>query len=116
MENIIIIAIIVIMLIFGVIATIKHFKGEGGCCGGSDLKLKPRRLKKIIKTITVGIDGMTCQHCRTRVENALNEMPGISARVNLKKKEARISMDREIENNTIKDTIENAGYSVTHIN
>ena len=33
MENIVIIAIIAILLLVGVKSMIKHFKGEGGCCG-----------------------------------------------------------------------------------
>ena len=34
MENIIIIGIIVILLAIGFRSTLKHFKGESGCCGG----------------------------------------------------------------------------------
>ena len=34
MENIIIIGVIIILLVVGLRSTKKHFKGEGGCCGG----------------------------------------------------------------------------------
>lgn len=115
MENYIIVAVIVAMVIIGARACVSHFKGEGGCCGGSELKIKPRRLKNVVRTITVSVDGMSCEHCKTRVENALNEMAGISARVNLKKKEAYVSMDRQVDNDIIKRTIENTGYKVTSI-
>ncbi len=35
MENIVIIIIPVIVAGIGVCSTVKHFKGQGGCCGGS---------------------------------------------------------------------------------
>ena len=35
MENIIIIGIVVAMIFFGIRSGMKHFRGEGGCCGGS---------------------------------------------------------------------------------
>ena len=39
--------------------------------------------KKTIKTLTV--EGMRCVHCSARVENALKELSGVSAKVELKK-------------------------------
>ena len=43
MENFIIIAIIAIVFVIGIISTVSHFKGQGGCCGGSSYK--PKRKK-----------------------------------------------------------------------
>ena len=34
MENLIIVGILVFALAAAVLASVKHFKGEGGCCGG----------------------------------------------------------------------------------
>ncbi|MBQ6806857.1 MAG: hypothetical protein IJO97_05440 [Lachnospiraceae bacterium] len=34
MENAIIIGIVVVLILIGIRSGIKHFKGEGGCCGG----------------------------------------------------------------------------------
>ncbi|MDD6039274.1 MAG: cation transporter [bacterium] len=42
------------------------------------------------------IEGMTCEHCRARVESRLNELDGVSAKVNLKKKIAVVSMEKDI--------------------
>lgn len=47
MENIIIIAILVLLVFNGVRSSLKHFKGEGGCCGG-DEKVKRKKLKNIV--------------------------------------------------------------------
>ncbi len=43
MENYIIGAVLIIALIIGVIYTVKHSRGEGGCCGGRSYKLKKVR-------------------------------------------------------------------------
>jgi copper chaperone len=47
---------------------------------------KKKKLKNIIGQKRVQIEGMTCEHCKNRVENALNRLEGVSAKVNLKKK------------------------------
>ena len=36
---------------------------------------------------TLEISGMTCPHCYVRVENALNSVNGVSARVNVAAKQ-----------------------------
>ena len=53
-------------------------------------------MKNIIGQKRVQIEGMTCEHCKNRVENALNRLEGVSAKVNLKKKTAVVSMEKEV--------------------
>lgn len=36
MTDIIIIAIVAVLILIGIRSGKKHFKGEGGCCGGSE--------------------------------------------------------------------------------
>ena len=116
MADVIIIVILVILIIIGISSTIKHFKGEGGCCGGgSSVKVKRKKLKQVVKQRTVIIEGMTCEHCKARVESRLNELDGVSAKVNLKRKTAVVSMEKEVEDEEIKKAIENAGYEVVEI-
>lgn len=54
MENIIIIGIIVILLAIGFRSTLKHFKGESGCCGGGSapVEVPEKKLDKVIATKT----------------------------------------------------------------
>lgn len=62
---------------------------------------------------TLGITGMTCAACSTRVEKVLNKMDGVEAQVNLTTEKATIDYDAEktsIEDITKK--IENVGYGV----
>lgn len=116
MTDIIIIAILAVVMLVGLRSTIKHFKGEGGCCGGgSSVKVKKKKLKKVIAQKTIIIEGMTCEHCKSRVERFLNEMSGVSATVNLKKKQAVVAMEREISDDEFRTLIEKAGYEVVEV-
>ncbi|WP_405102839.1 heavy metal translocating P-type ATPase [Oceanobacillus sp. FSL H7-0719] len=62
---------------------------------------------------TIGITGMTCAACSTRVEKVLNKMEGVDAQVNLTTEKATV--DYNPEQTTIDDItkkIENVGYGV----
>ena len=110
MADFVIAGIVIILIIIGIRSSVKHFKGEGGCCGGgSSVKVKRKKLKQVVKQRIVIIEGMTCEHCQARVESKLNALDGVSARVNLKRKTAVVSMEKEVEDEEIKKAIENAG-------
>lgn len=116
MENIIIIGILLVMIAVGIRSGVKHFKGEGGCCGGgSTVKKKRKKLKNVIAKKRVSVEGMTCEHCKDRVERSIDEIDGASGKVNLRKKEAIVSMEREVSDEEIREAIENVGYKVTDI-
>lgn len=115
-ENIIIIGILAVLIIIGIRSSIKHFKGEGGCCGGgSSVKPKKKKLKNVIGKKTVIIEGMSCEHCKNRVERSINEIDGAAAKVNLGRKEAVVSMEKDISDEQIRTVIEKAGYTVVEI-
>ena len=76
---------------------------------------KKKKLKNIIGQERVQIEGMTCEHCKNRVENALNRLEGVSAKVNLKKKTAVVSMEKEVEDMQLQKAVEQAGYKVIQI-
>lgn len=62
------------------------------------------------------ISGMTCGHCVKRVENALFEIDGVhSVVVSLNEKRATIEADDKIEDQLIKDAIDDVGYTVEAI-
>ena len=46
MSDVIIMIVILIVLIFAVKGSWKHFKGEGACCGGGSGSVKPKKPKK----------------------------------------------------------------------
>lgn len=115
MENMIIIGILLVVVVIALRSTVKHFKGEGGCCGGgSEVRIK-KKLKHVEKKKTVRIEGMHCENCKNRVESRLNELAGVSASVNLKAKTAIVSMEKEVSNEKLREVITKAGYEVVEI-
>ncbi len=105
-------------MILAVKSTVKHFRGECSCCGGSKGLIKETEKKlsnPIVGKKTISIEGMTCDHCRQSVEKALNAKDGVSARVNLKKKQAAVAYDRTVADTELRRAVEGAGFQVTAI-
>lgn len=65
---------------------------------------------------TIYIDGMQCNHCKMTVEKALGSIDGIKkVEVNLENKNAIIELEKDVNDNEIKEFIENAGFTVKEI-
>lgn len=116
MENYIIAGILVVIIFFCVRSGLKHFQGEGGCCGGSTYKAHKKKLDTVVCKKTIPVEGMTCQNCVNRVMEAVNSIDGASAAVHLKKGVVVISMDHTIDDEVIENAIEKAGYHVAKVN
>lgn len=117
MGDIIIIGIVAVLIIVGLLSMKKHFKGEGGCCGGSGkpVPVQTKKLDNVIAKKIVIVEGMTCDHCKNWVEKSINDIDGAAAKVNLKTKEVVISMEREVSDDEIRNAIIKAGYKVKEI-
>ncbi len=61
------------------------------------------------------ISGMTCPHCHMRVEQALNNIDGVSARVNAAAKTAEIHCTPSVDDITLIRAVQKAGYNVTSL-
>ena len=112
----IIIAVLAGIVIIAILRSIKHFKG-GGCCGSGSNTIRD---KKILTAPKIGekvltVEGMHCENCEIRVENALNRLDGVVCKVNLKKKTATVSFSQEVSDALLKETVERLGYQVTQI-
>lgn len=116
MENIIIIFVIAIIAAIGVRSTVRHFKGQGGCCGGSSYKPKKKKLAQTIYQKSFRVDGMHCENCKKRVEEVVNDIKGVAGRVNLGKGELTVAYEEDVEDELIMSRIRKAGYIVTEIN
>lgn len=80
----------------------------------SNFKEESNQMSKITKTIN--IEGMQCNHCKMSVEKALNGLAGvIKVEVSLENKKAIIELQKEIDDDTIKDVITEEGFQVTEI-
>ena len=121
MVNAVIILILVIVLIFTTKSSIKHFKGEGACCGGgSGTVRRPKPKKKklngpVTAHYTIEISGMHCQNCANGVTRAINAIDGAAAKVSLRKNSADVSCDRDVDKEKLKRAVEDAGYKVISI-
>ena len=59
------------------------------------------------------IEGMMCQNCVKHVTKALNDLPGVTATVDLDSKTAIVT--GEVSDDAIRAAITEAGYKVTEI-
>lgn len=112
MENVIIIAVVLIALTVGIRSTVRHFKGQGGCCGGGDYRSRKKKLSKVLYRKTFQVEGMHCEHCKNRVEEAVNDIRGVAGRVNLKKGELTVLYAEDVADELIREKIERAGYRI----
>ena len=114
LSNLIVIVILVLVMFFAIKGSLKHFKGEGGCCGGgSEVKEPDKKLNgPVIKSKTFKIEGMHCENCANRVKRAINGIDGVSAKVNLRKKEALVRYEKDVDDSIITSAIESQGYNV----
>lgn len=70
---------------------------------------------KFMKTI-VCIEGMCCEHCAKRIENALSAVGGVvSADVKLKKKQAVLRSREQLDSAEITKAVTEAGYTVISV-
>lgn len=117
MGTYIIIAVLAVVVIFALRGSLKHLKGEGGCCGGSsDAAPEKKTLegKKIAEKI-IHIEGMHCDNCKNSVERQINKIEGAVCKVNLRRKIATVEMDRMIDDEDLRIAVERLDFKVTGI-
>ena len=118
MSTVIICIILIIICIFSVKSYMK--KVSHGCCGsGGDevkkIKPKDKNIFHYSFTFKIDIEGMSCDYCKRRVENAFNEKEGFYAVVNLKKKSALVRTKRKVSQDELKEIILEQGYRAISI-
>lgn len=118
MTTAIICMILIIICIFGVRSYMK--KLTHGCCGSggeSEKRLRPsdRDLSHYHFAYKIGIDGMTCQNCAIRVENAFHEKEGFLAKVNLQNGEAVVRTKEKVPEKELRQIIRDKGYFVRSV-
>lgn len=64
-------------------------------------------MKKVLK-----VDGMMCAHCQMHVEKALAGVDGVTqAKVDLEKKQAEVTLSKEVDDQVLMDAVTQAGYT-----
>ena len=115
MEKTIILIVIGIIAVFSIISYIKRMK-SGSCCSGEGtlnrekLKVKDKNKSHYPYKKVLNIGGMTCSHCARNIENHLNKINNVYAKVDFDKEEAIILTKEELDNKIFEDAIKDSGY------
>ena len=117
MATVIIICMIA-LVIFAVYGTVQRARGrsKSSCCGTS----APPKKKKVADTnesnypnrYTLNIEGMKCSNCAANVENALNGIDGVWARVDLGKKKALVLTKEPKTNEDFAAALSSTPYTI----
>lgn len=111
--------IVALLIVIGFIAVRKYVKNlRHGCCGGSGeekVKVADKNAAHYPYSVTLKIEGMRCANCTDRVENALNRLDGVWAKVSLKRAEAVLRSKSVLDDETLRTAVARAGYRVTEI-
>jgi copper chaperone len=119
------IATAVICVIIAAIAVLGVFRYRknlrSGCCGADSdpapkkIRVQDRNVNHYPYAKILKIDGMTCQNCTTHVQNALNSLNGVFAKVSLGERNAMVYMKEEVPDQVLRKAIAEAGYTVMAI-
>ena len=88
------------------------------CVVTNALRLNLIKLKKEKKTMkkTMKIEGMMCPHCEGRVKTALENLPQVSEAVTSHKDgTAIVTLNADIDNAVLTETVTNQGYTVISV-
>ena len=107
-----------LLVVYAIWQTVQRFRGraKSSCCGGREA---PAR-KTVADTdeshypyrYRLAVGGMRCSHCAVNVENALNAMPGVWAKVQLAKNEADVRTKQPVAEETFAEALQKAGYTL----
>lgn len=80
-----------------------------------DIQKEPNHKEEIGMKKVLKIEGMMCNHCTGRVEKALNDLDGVTAEVSLEGKSATVTLSKDVSDETLVQTVTDAGYEVVDI-
>ena len=118
MGTIILIAVLVIIAAAAIISYVK--KLSSGCCGAGADKVQKNPVSDTNAahypfSAEIKISDMSCKNCKLHIENALNNLDGVWAEVNLKGGTATVKMKNKIPEIELRRVIFNTGYTVTDV-
>lgn len=106
------------LIIYGVYYTIQKFRGKAksSCCGTPEVKA----VRKVDDTdeshypfrYMLTVDGMKCSGCASNVENSLDNMDGVWAKVSLGRREARVLAKKEYTKEDFDEALSKTSYKI----
>ena len=116
--TIIIYIIAAVLIIYGVYYTVQKFRGKAksSCCGTTEVKA----VRKVDDTdeshypfrYMLTVDGMKCSGCASNVENSLDNMDGVWAKVSLGRREARVLAKKEYTKEDFDEALSKTSYKI----
>ena len=116
--TIIIYIIAAVLIIYGVYDTVQKFRGKAksSCCGTPEVKA----VRKVDDTdeshypfrYMLTVDGMKCSGCASNVENSLDNMDGVWAKVSLGRREARVLAKKEYTKEDFDEALSKTSYKI----
>ena len=99
---------LLLIVVFSVRSYLKKLKT--GCCGSGGDQVKrvrpgDRDVSHYPYAKVVRVEGMHCQNCARRIENAFNAKEGFYAKVDLGKKTALVRSKREVPDEELKQVV-----------
>ena len=66
-----------------------------------------------MKTVTFGVDGMVCGHCKASVEAAVTKVPGVcDAAADLDAKVVTVSCEDSTDEQLLRDAVVSVGFDL----
>ncbi len=116
--------LILVVVVAGVLLGVRHYRRvlRAGCCGGDataptvkKLRVTDRNLRHYPYQREIDVEGMTCGNCVAKVQNALNTLDGVYAKVDLSQKRATVRMRTELPDQLLRGAVVDSGYAVKSI-
>ena len=121
MATYLILAAVVLLCAYAVYSYIRKLRVGGGCCGEREaapkrVKVRDRDKRHYPYVLEVTIDGMVCANCARRVENALNSLDGVWARVeDVGSGRATVRTKSVPDEAALRSAVRQAGYTVLSV-
>jgi len=112
--NIVVGVIIFVGLVGAVLLAKKQIANPcEGCSGCTPIKLEEKKLEGVIvMKKKFHVKGMTCSNCYNIVESSINQINGLRAKINGKKREVIVKGIREFSEDEINQVLKNHGFSL----
>ena len=118
MTEIVVLILLAVLVGWAIYHSVKKSKQGGGCCPEHEKTVKrtvvqDRNRSHYPFQITLDIGGMTCENCARKVENALNALDGVWAKVDIASHKASVLSKTQPDQKQLARCVLDAGYVVT---
>ncbi len=120
MQDIILIALLALLTGWAVWRVVRKARRGGGCCGDraateKRVAVRDRNPRHYPNAAELRVEGMVCENCARRVENALNALDGVWASVDPGTGRAVVRAVAPPDGDALREAVRKAGYAVTQI-